>query len=155
MRWLHLVLVVAFMGPAGCIIIQGPDDDDSAGEDAEGGATIGDGGTGPSACFEGVDCDPLASACGNQERCVPNGGVFQCVATMIDVDEAGPGESCASSLSCQEGLTCVPGTGCVDAPGCCIPLCDLAQPQCPAGTTCMPYFGGSAPLCYEDIGSCL
>ena len=46
------------------------------------------------------------------------------------------GASCTQNSGCRTGLSCVVQTGSATGTGACRPVCSLASPSCPSGTTC-------------------
>lgn len=104
-------------------------------------------------------CYPLTQDCPDGQICFWDGATeFIC-----DFDASGAEgqyqDPCAYINVCDYGLWCagpasVPGCGSDD--GCCTPYCSLAQPECPAGTVCEPWYEeGSVPPGQEDIGGCV
>ena len=92
-------------------------------------------------CFDA--CDPLAPVCGEGQECRERSRGFVC----IDVGaspERGPlvchEQICGPSEACDGNVRC--------GDGCCQPVCDLTNPQCPDGVSCVPW-GQS-----KDIGVC-
>lgn len=57
-------------------------------------------------------------------------------------DGCGPGDQVFEVYGCTGGLGCVPAAvanmSC-GLPGCCMPFCDTAAPDCPAGQSCVEY----------------
>lgn len=147
--------LVGLLLAGGCVL--GDDTDDSGATSSE---PVADGtagvATGAGSCFEGNQCDPLASACPGDDKCVAEQDAFVCASVPPGTVEAGAGEPCDGSLSCAEGLVCAPVglPDCVGAPGCCVEVCDLGTPQCPAGTSCSPFSSSDSAICYEDVGIC-
>lgn len=108
-------------------------------------------------------CNPIEQDCPRDNaicRDVNSGIDFACY-----VDAAGTsGEArapCSLINGCQAGLVCTSAelvTDLDDPPFSfvCTPYCDLAEPECPDGLTCSPWFAeGDAPPDLEDVGICL
>jgi hypothetical protein len=135
---------------AGCVFgsdDQGEGNDDQlAMDEGTGTGSIDDG-----ECFVPPQCDPLVSDCDNGELCSANLGNFECTPVPEGTELLGEGEMCGAA-SCQEGLVCV--ASCSAGNGCCLPLCDLEQPQCPAGRACIPYYSVGSTVCYAHVGVC-
>src|SRR5690606_38451684 len=114
-------------------------------------------------CYE--LCDPLdADPCGEGRSCAltaTSDGRFICLSDASG-GGGGLGMPCTNPSGCAPGLACEadpygPG-GCGGADYCCTPLCDLDEPECPAGTRCVNYFAGfgyDSPVCLEDVGFCV
>ncbi len=104
-------------------------------------------------------CDPLLIDCGDPDDvCVPSpGDIWTCVP---GVSRGIPvGQACGYGNSCEAGSVCARPevfAACEEgAPGCCAPMCDLAEPMCPEGTNCEPWFPrGEAPPFFDDTGIC-
>lgn len=101
-------------------------------------------------------CDPTQpDSCDADEVCVPGGLDFACAPATLD---SGFLEACEYVNACESGSLCVSSStldGCDEATGCCTPFCDLAEPECPDTTACVPYFEeGQAPPGLEEIGFC-
>jgi hypothetical protein len=111
----------------------------------------------PPLCKRG--CDPLTPDCGGEQLCVPApAGPPQCF-TDASGDQGQLFGACMFANSCDYGLACFEPTQAAecdpDEVGCCLPLCDLAAPECPgAGQSCMPLYGADAPIGYADLGFC-
>lgn len=105
------------------------------------------------------NCDPLdAEACPPGEGCYPFYDAFTCFLDISGPKAGGAGEPCESINGCDPGLLCA-HAGDVGAcePGafCCTPYCDLAEPVCPEGLSCLPYYlEGEAPAGFESVGIC-
>ncbi|MCR9160255.1 MAG: ribulose phosphate epimerase [Nannocystaceae bacterium] len=104
-------------------------------------------------------CDPLdASPCPQGHGCYPRNDGFAC-APDASAGSGGTFEPCEFSNACQPGLVCVEPDAVVQcgdgAPGCCTPVCDVQAPVCPEPTVCVPWYDGSAPPGYDDVGSCI
>ncbi len=99
------------------------------------------------------ECNPLIVNCPEAQVCIPSVDVFACAP-----DASGPGGALFSN--CTGGNTCDPGLVCADAKNsaqcggssdeCCLAMCDLDQPDCPAGQACNPWFLGG----FMDVGVC-
>jgi hypothetical protein len=81
-------------------------------------------------------CDPTGSGtvgCATGLSCfVYDGETTDCAcAGLGDV-----GASCTQNSGCRTGLSCVVQTGSATGTGACRPVCSLASPSCPSGTTC-------------------
>jgi len=58
------------------------------------------------------------------------------------------GASCTQNSGCRTGLSCVVPTGSATSTntGICRPVCSLASPSCPSGTTCHAFNSSTRPL---------
>lgn len=105
------------------------------------------------------NCNPLdPDACGKGEGCYPIGDRFEC-APDVSGEAGGLFDPCTFANACDPGTFCADSefVGLCDtgATGCCTPVCDLAEPTCPKGTSCVPYFEeGLTPPGYETLGYC-
>lgn len=104
-----------------------------------------------------VACDPLVQDCPRGEACYVAGDAFGC-RTDASGASGGQADGCGAANECDPGLLCVAGDvvgSCVGAQ-CCSTLCDLAAPECPAGSpTCSPWFkDGAAPAGLDEVGVC-
>lgn len=107
------------------------------------------------------NCDPLGNDCDAGYACYPGARSFEC-RPVVDKPASDVGAPCSQPWDCQAGLVCAdsgalsscePGTG-----GCCTPYCDVRDPECPAGTQCVSWWGeGSRPPLpvVEHVGVCL
>ena len=104
-------------------------------------------------------CDPLTQNCAAGEGCYPFADAFFCAAD----DSMGGGglfELCEFLNGCTPGSVCVApefAGGCdPDIAGCCVPYCSVAEPNCPTGTQCFPWFEepGEGPVGFDDVGVC-
>lgn len=104
------------------------------------------------------ECDPLdPMACPEGQGCYPSNGAFIC-APDASGDAGGVFEPCRFINTCDPGFECAPSDvsiACEGPRGCCVPYCSLQAPNCPAPTTCVPYFEGMAPPAHEDLGVCI
>lgn len=101
-------------------------------------------------------CDPLNSACPEGEGCFPAvAETFACLPA--------PTETIANFFTCHLSGGCEPGTVCLDPlalpdcdneEGCCTSYCDLADPSCPEGLECLPFFEPGAAPDHENLGLC-
>lgn len=99
-------------------------------------------------------CDPLLQDCDVGEGCYPTGDAYTCVP---DASGKGGGsfESCKFTNACDPGFVCSSAPVCGAQLGCCVPFCSVSEPDCPAGTTCVPGLEpGTAPIGAEDVGVC-
>jgi hypothetical protein len=122
-------------------------------------------------CFIGLDgilpvcvprCDPLASACADDEECIhnvdndPEPG-FACVIDEL-VGAFTYGEDCTDGLLCDTGLVCRGAQHVPDCPGgrCCTTLGRLSDPPaCPdASQTCLPLYPAPPDGVDEDLCFC-
>ncbi len=104
-------------------------------------------------------CDPLdPQACGADQGCYRLDNGFVC-GPDASGKGGGPFESCEFINACDPGTVCTVAEDvglCGEAFQCCTPFCDLAAPNCPADTSCVPAFeDGSAPPGFESVGICL
>jgi hypothetical protein len=101
-------------------------------------------------------CDPTGDA---TVGCAPGLGCFVFAGETTDCACPGQGDtgspctqnsgcdSAASCLGCQAGLSCIVPAGAPSgATGACRPVCDLATPRCPSGTTCRAFEGSTRRL---------
>jgi len=100
-------------------------------------------------------CDPTGTG---TTGCAPGLGCF--VYTDETTDCACPGTGAAGAsctrnqgcngetgcAGCQAGLSCVVPTGATTSSGVCRPICKLAAPACPTGTTCYGFEGSTKKL---------
>jgi hypothetical protein len=104
-------------------------------------------------------CLPDQASC-DLASCFPFGeaGGFFCLVVPTEGFYWPVGEPCDFEDECEFGLACAPAAkvaGCAGATGCCTPYCNLAAPDCAAGT-CQPVFEpGTAPANIEHVGACL
>jgi len=105
-------------------------------------------------------CDPLdPEACAPNQGCYPAGAGY--TVCIEDASEGGGGvfDGCEYDNLCMSGNLCLPENS-VGAcqPGdsqCCTPWCDLAAPDCPAPTSCQPFYpDDTAPKGHENVGVC-
>jgi len=91
-------------------------------------------------------CDPTGSGtvgCATGLSCfVYDGETTDCAcAGLGDV-----GASCTQNSGCRTGLSCVVQTGSATSSGACRPVCSLASPSCPSGTTCHAFNSSTRSL---------
>jgi hypothetical protein len=104
-------------------------------------------------------CNPLVQDCPEGQICFFDGASDFICDFDASGDEGQYLDGCAYVNDCDYGLYCedqavVPG--CMTPTGCCTPYCSLAEPMCPEGAMCEPWYeGGSAPPGQEDIGACI
>ena len=100
-------------------------------------------------------CDPLAQDCGPGLGCYPIDAEYVCAPDASD-EGGGPLELCEYINACDPGSLCAGSSAvCGDDPGCCVPFCALSDPQCPAGTACIPAMEpGTEPIGLSDVGFC-
>lgn len=110
-------------------------------------------------CVCQVSCSPLEDECGDGQACYLGYGLGLCAPTPLEA--GGLGDPCEYTNACDGGLACVDSTfvaGCdTAAGGCCTPFCDVASPDCPAGTECSEIWDpgeAEAPI-LEGLGYCL
>lgn len=105
-------------------------------------------------------CDPLTQNCDVGEGCYPVDDAFVCAADG-SVDDRGLFEPCESINGCTAGFACVASdraSACdPDIAGCCVPYCSVANPDCPTGRECAPWYeeAGEGPIGFGDIGVCV
>ena len=103
-------------------------------------------------CLRG--CNPLFVDCPEAQVCIPTVADFACAP-----DASGPGgglfSACAGGNTCDLGLVCADAKNAAQCDAssdeCCLAMCDLDQPDCPAGQACIPWFQGVFP----DVGVCV
>ena len=104
-------------------------------------------------------CDPLTQNCAAGEGCYPINDAFICA---LDDSMGGgdPFEPCESINGCAAGFACVTSELAPDCDpdiaGCCVPYCSVADPNCPTGTQCLPWFEepGEGPVGFDNVGVC-
>jgi len=105
----------------------------------------------PGAVFVGVCeplCDPLApDACPAGQACMPAGFAFACHVAAYESVES----DCVAHSQCAPGSACLGAAQC-EGDSCCADLCDLSEPVCPSGQTCIDQ--GSPLPAYENVGYC-
>jgi hypothetical protein len=105
-------------------------------------------------------CDPLGDACAGANVCIPALGSDDGFICVLDASggQGTAGTPCSFANSCNPGLLCADGAvvpGCAGG-ACCTEYCDLNNPNCSVpGTTCAPYYTGTAPECHDDVGVCV
>jgi hypothetical protein len=108
------------------------------------------------------NCDPLVQDCPGDDLCIaadhPPPDHFLCVFDASG-DEGQAFDPCQFVNACDSGLACVDSENSAmcdaRAPGCCLPFCDLALPECPGDTACVPWYPiGTAPAGLEKVGLC-
>lgn len=105
-----------------------------------------------------LSCNPLGNDCDENELCIPGGDAFICTPDATGKSGA-LGDACDFPNVCEPGLGCFMPTAVVcdepEASGCCLPYCSLAEPDCPNGLACTPFWSeGEAPEGFEDVGVC-
>lgn len=100
-------------------------------------------------------CNPLLQPCPAGDGCYPTGSGYVCAPDASGEGMGEEGDPCEFTNGCTAGLYCGVGE-CGDSPRCCLPFCDLDQPECPAGTECVPGFseGVPPPVGSESVGRC-
>jgi hypothetical protein len=91
-------------------------------------------------------CDPAAGS-----GCAPGLSCFVYAGETTDCacpGEGGSGAACTQNSGCGVGLSCVipVGTDAGTGTGICRPVCKLASPACPTGTTCHAFDNSSRRL---------
>ena len=104
-------------------------------------------------------CDPLDPlACPSGEACRRGHVEFSCRLDTYDGDGS-PFEACNWDSDCPRAHGCTSSSildVCdPDTDACCTPFCNLEAPDCPAPTTCQPYFDYGAPPDLAHLGLCL
>jgi hypothetical protein len=102
-------------------------------------------------------CDPLVPTCGEGFGCVLTSlQEFVCFPALID-EPGALDQLCMFERPCAEGLTCIPASAlanaCASDFGCCRPWCNVADPSCARGDSCVPYFDDPPPG-HANLGVC-
>lgn len=101
-------------------------------------------------------CNPLdPRSCPAGLACYTDGDGLACAPDASGPNAGALFDTCSFTNACDPGLSCAPA----DAVGqcepetshCCTPWCDLAAPDCPAGTVCIP---STLPDAEETLGQC-
>lgn len=104
-------------------------------------------------------CNPLdQSTCPEGQACYLGYDAFICAPDSSGPDDGGLFDACAYPDACDPGLSCAPADD-VGLCGprddqCCTPWCDLAAPDCPDGTLCIPVSLPGVPAGEEVVGLC-
>lgn len=95
-------------------------------------------------------CNPTGAAI---DVCQPGMNCFIFAGEVTDCACRAPTRIAGIGQACTNDDDCIPGLTCVDRSGqkTCRPLCALAAPACPTGTTCTPL---NSPV-YKVYGACL
>lgn len=104
-------------------------------------------------------CDLLDPAtCNPGDVCSPAGDIWTCTFDASG-DLGQHGDPCMFVNSCDPGHACVDSQLTADCggDGCCAAACDLTAPDCPAATTCKPWYAdGTAPTDeLAELGVCV
>ena len=101
-------------------------------------------------------CDPLEQDCAPFEACYPVGHGFVCAPAASGPEQGDDLSPCEFTNGCDAGLLCAELDACGSRSfACCTPYCDLTNPDCPAGRTCLPVFEPlDAPIGTENVGFC-